>query len=62
MMKIEGNFSPLKTFVCFDKFDEKEVQMAKAKGFDLISYEKIVEEGKKKIVDYHKIQVKPDDI
>lgn len=38
LIKLEGSFLPLKTYVCFDKFEAQDYNLAKAKGIDLISF------------------------
>lgn len=39
LIKLEGSLEPLKTYVCFDKFDENDVNLAKAKGITLVPYQ-----------------------
>lgn len=62
LLQLEGSYETLKTYVCFDKFEEVDYNKAKAKGIELVAYDRVLDEGKKNLVDYKKIEIKPDDL
>ena len=51
LMKVEGSIPPIRAYVCFDPFTENDINLAKGKGIEIIPYEKVLEEGKKHLID-----------